>query len=74
MEIIPISLQHGLEFCCTNGAKITSAALEFGECIEFIPEKGFFLCGENIGENISAAMKYFQNNQWASKAHWYIQQ
>ena len=49
MEINYVSIQRGLSKCKNDGAHLTSASLESGEYINYIPEKGFYLGEQLIG-------------------------
>lgn len=68
-----VSLKHGLELCCKDGLKITSASLQSGECLEYISDKGFYLCGEFIGKTDIETMNYFEKERWALQSKWYVQ-
>lgn len=68
-----ISIRKGLSQCEVNGAHLTSAALESGEYIHYIPDKGFYLGEEFIAKTLIAALTYLQNQAWAMNAKWYIE-
>lgn len=72
MEIEFISLEKGINLCYKSGVKITSASLEKNECLEYIPEDGFYLCGKFIGKTIYSAKAYFEKELWASHSKWYV--
>lgn len=74
MELNYISIQKGLSQCQSNGAHLTSAALENGEYISYEVDDGFYLDKEFIGKSIFTAMNYLQNQKWAMDAKWYIKQ
>ena len=68
MNINYISIQKGLSQCKVNGAHLTSASLESGEYIHYIPDKGFYLGEQFIARTLISSLTYLQSQGWAMNA------